>query len=355
MKPLYLPRVEFYVTNVCNFNCTGCNRFNNINFSGKQKWSDFELVYKKWSQVLDINEFVILGGEPMTNPDYLDWISGINRLWPDAIGSLMTNGHYLKSDNVKLYNILAESNQKLFLNIGLHNEQRTSSMIATVEKFLHGNITVTRIPENVRELQDFDHNWAVNYHRIKDLSWPNCNTIDDWNNLPSDIQYECEKIHNFSPDMVENLVKGWKLVDSNGVTVSIRPENYFSQGSLKFDNNIATLHSSDPTKAHSNCEFVKSKCYSFTKGKLYKCGPVALFPELDEKFKLNLSDQDRQLLHDYHPGDVSVHSIKQLKLFLHKIDSQIDQCQFCPENHFSKKIAAEHGKKIIKLIPFRNR
>ena len=31
---------EFYITNVCNLSCNGCNRFNNYKFRGFQRWED---------------------------------------------------------------------------------------------------------------------------------------------------------------------------------------------------------------------------------------------------------------------------------------------------------------------------
>ena len=88
---LFLDYVEFYITNVCNFNCTGCNRFNNYNFSGTQRWEDYKDIYARWSKVLSLQGFAILGGEPMLNPTYKDWILGVNALWPKAKKKFVTN------------------------------------------------------------------------------------------------------------------------------------------------------------------------------------------------------------------------------------------------------------------------
>jgi len=355
MKPLTLSTVEFYITNVCNFNCTGCNRFNNLNFSGSQSWLEFAPVYKNWAQYLDIKEFAILGGEPMANPDYLDWLEGVIKLWPDAHGRLVTNGHYLRPDNHRLYELLKNSNQKVRLTIGLHNELRATSMIDTALKFLKGNVTVTRVPENIRTIENFDVNWAQSYSQIRDQSWPDCNNIDEWTLLPDSIKQECEEIHKFSPELIKHSVCGWKLVDENKVTVIINYENQFSDSGLQIsgDQKKISLRQSDPAIAHKNCNFVTSKCYHFIKGKLYKCGPVALFPELDKRFGLHLDDADRQLVHSYIPGDIKQQSLDEVKRFIDNIDNQIDQCKFCPESYNSKKIFAEHGKKTIKLVPVR--
>lgn len=351
MKQLTLSYVEFYITNVCNFNCTGCNRFNNLNFSGSQSWLEFAPIYKNWAQYLDIKKFTILGGEPMTSPDYLDWLEGIIELWPNARGRLLSNGHYLKPDNHRLYELLKNSNQKVKLQIGLHNEFRATSMIDTVSKFLKGSVSITR--QNTGTVENFDANWTQSYNQIRDQSWPDCNTIDDWELLPDAVKKECEEIHKFSPEIIKNSVCGWRLVDENKVTVIIDYENHFGDNGVQISNDQKkiSLRQSDPTIAHKNCNFVTSKCYHFIKGKLYKCGPVALFPELDKKFNLHLDDADRQLVYSYSPGDITHQSLAEVKRFIDNIDNQIDQCKFCPERYDSKKIFAEHGKKTIKLVP----
>ena len=40
---------EFYITNVCNLACPGCNHFNNYNLKGYWLWSELEKVYSQWS------------------------------------------------------------------------------------------------------------------------------------------------------------------------------------------------------------------------------------------------------------------------------------------------------------------
>ena len=76
-----LDKVEFYITNVCNLNCNHCNRFNNYNFTGWQRWSDYQADYEQWGKYLDIKHKVILGGEPLLNPDIIKWIQGIHKIW----------------------------------------------------------------------------------------------------------------------------------------------------------------------------------------------------------------------------------------------------------------------------------
>ena len=80
MSKIKLDKVEFYITNVCNLTCDECNRFNNFSFKGWQRWQDYEAIYADWNSKLDIQQLVILGGEPLLNPSICEWITGINSL-----------------------------------------------------------------------------------------------------------------------------------------------------------------------------------------------------------------------------------------------------------------------------------
>ena len=48
--------------------------------------------------------------------------------------------------------------------------------------------------------------WKIKYNEIKDQSWPVCDSIKDFNNLPEYIQKECSTIHGFSPDIWEQNI-----------------------------------------------------------------------------------------------------------------------------------------------------
>jgi len=97
------PVVEFYITNVCNLTCRGCNRFNNYNFKGHQCWNDHASAYEAWSRRLDIPRITILGGEPTLNPDLELWASNLRRLWPDAVIMVQSNGTYQKELHFDLW------------------------------------------------------------------------------------------------------------------------------------------------------------------------------------------------------------------------------------------------------------
>lgn len=86
------PTLEFYITNVCNLECRGCNRFNNYKFKGHQYWNEWADSYSQWAKRLDAPRISILGGEPFLNPDIELWASNLRRLWPNSLIQIQTNG-----------------------------------------------------------------------------------------------------------------------------------------------------------------------------------------------------------------------------------------------------------------------
>ena len=97
------PVVEFYITNVCNLSCRGCNRFNDLNFKGHQRWTEHAEAYEAWSKRLDIPRITIIGGEPTLNPDLELWASNLRRLWPDAVIMIQTNGTYQRPEHLTFW------------------------------------------------------------------------------------------------------------------------------------------------------------------------------------------------------------------------------------------------------------
>ena len=112
---------EFYITNVCNLACPGCNHFNNFNLKGYWRWNDLKETYSQWSQELDIKSIAILGGEPLLNPEFLNWAVGVSELWPNCMVRIISNG--LQIDRVKGFYDVLKSNPRIKLWVGIHNKK----------------------------------------------------------------------------------------------------------------------------------------------------------------------------------------------------------------------------------------
>jgi len=296
---IHFNKIEFYITNVCNLNCDQCNRFNNHHFTGWQRWKDYASDYQKWAEYVDIEQIVILGGEPMLNPSIVDWVKGINSLWPRAV-QILTNGTRLnhvkgvydlflgnKSQYPEIRDHYIKSNQmRNWLGVSWHNAFSLEDLEQEINQFLQGKITVVHGRENNK----FD----------ADLVW----------------------------------------TDSNDISVPVWIQDHFTDAAVQVSSQGFRLHNNDPEEAHSVCGFVQNKNYHFIKGKLYKCGPVALFPEFDQQHRfLDITEDDRKLLNSYQP--LSVDEFDQRgQDFIDNIDRVIPQCKFCPVNSNYRQITA---------------
>ena len=136
----------------------------------------------------------------------------------------------------------------------------------------------------------------------------------------------------------------YAFLDQNGVKISASVQDSFYNISIYSNSNgKLTLHNNDPELAHRDCGFVKYKNYHFIRGKLYKCGPVALMPEFDQQHTLTISDEDRNILNSYQPLTVD-NFAQHGKDFLDNIDNVIPQCKFCPTNFVNQKLIAVSKK-----------
>ena len=275
-------KVEFYITNVCNLTCENCNRFNNYKFTGYQRWDDYKDQYKQWAEHIELSAAVLLGGEPLLNPTICDWVQGI----PEVFGcdvQVLTNGTQL-NHTPGLYQAFAKNPYQAHIGISLHNKSEFDTMRARVLDFLNGNVT-------------------------------------EWGSV---LDTPCP------PDR-RNYKAYWSAEDSNNVLVNMWFVENFVTAAIQFDNSQYIVNNSEPFFAHQQCGFVKFKSYHFVKGKLYKCGPSALFSEFDIQHPLAVSDEDRKIIHSYVPLSMTNFDLYHQEFF-DKLDDPIPQCKFCPSN-----------------------
>lgn len=339
MEKVFLKRAEFYITNVCNYNCDQCNRLNNFYFSGHQLWDDYKDIYQQWSSVLELELISILGGEPLLNPSLIDWVNGIRKLWPNATIDLLTNGTRLKYWPT-LYQVIKDNH--IELSIQLHNRDRHAEYI----EYLKTDFFKSRDLKFQYRNQHLS-GWVNAYQSVKDDSWPNCNSIEDFENLPEHIKQECTEIHKIDPNSFMMNSGAVIITDDQGVTVELDYSEDFWLSPLQYSgNNQFDVYNSDPVKAHDVCP--SKYCHHFVKGKLYKCHHVVLLPEFEKQFYVNLSPEDRQLLEDYKPLLVD-YPRPELQKLVDELKDVIPQCKLCPDEMPLRQIKSSIKKiKIVK-------
>lgn len=295
---LFLPNVEFYITNVCNLTCTNCNRFNDYNFKGWQRWSDYESLYEQWSKKIRLQRVTVLGGEPLLNPTVLDWVEGINRLWDKPV-NLLTNGtrlNHVPDLYDRVIRFTAPNMARNWIGVSLHNLNDRERCFDEIRKFLKGDIKYVHRddPENKNNAHTFGGTHA--------------------------------------------------FLDSNQMRVCVWEYNDFYTSAITRDKfGQLTLHNSDPAQAHKGCGFAMFDCLHFVRGKLYKCGPVALFPEFDQQHPLAISTEDRALINSYRPLTVDTVDTEGYDFIYDK--NPMPQCKFCPEEFTMTTLTAVTKKK----------
>lgn len=273
MKYVFENKVEFYITNVCNLTCANCNRFNNHDFRGWQRWSDYAGQYRQWADLIELRSIVIMGGEPLLNASITDWITGLARTFGAEL-QILSNGLHL-ARVPGLYNSLIEA-----------------------------SLYTKTIPSIGISLHNFDHFETIKQN-IKEFLGP---IIDESREHPG-IYYSCR--------------------DENNVVINVYVVDRFFDAAVKSNGSGGfTLHNSNPREAFNVCGFARFKSLHFIRGKIYKCGPAALMPEFDLQYPLDISSEDRDLLHSYQPLTLDTWS-QQHQAWMTALDSPIEQCKFC--------------------------
>lgn len=291
-------KVDFYITNVCNFTCEHCNRFNNHHFTGWQRWSDYADIYAEWAKRVKLKAAVIMGGEPTLNPSLPDWIRGLATTFNVDVQTLTNGTRLLEARG--LYDALALKNPSTgmpsHVGISIHN------------------------------LEDFEE---IRYNVTNFLKGP----VREWGPILNKAMPE----NTWAPDYKAD----YSAYDSNGVLINAWISNAFTEsaiipqpdGTFRLHNN----NEMETAQAFSSCAFAKFKSYHFIRGKLYRCAPAALMPEFDQQYPFELSPEDREILYSYQPLSIENYDARAQQFFA-TIDDPIPQCKFCSPNPQPSKI-----------------
>ena len=87
-----LPFLETMITQTCQLSCLGCTNYSDLRHSGYIKWKDGKRDLEQWLERIDIPDFGIMGGEPLINPEVIQWLIGVRELMPDSQIRFTTNG-----------------------------------------------------------------------------------------------------------------------------------------------------------------------------------------------------------------------------------------------------------------------
>jgi organic radical activating enzyme len=124
------------------------------------------------------------------------------------------------------------------------------------------------------------------------------------------------------------------------------PGFVFSQASILKKDKHFVVHNNDKQSAFNHCGMKYD--HTLFRGKLYKCPPMALLPELNTQFNIGMSEDESTLLSKYIPLSANC-TEEQLDEFVKTRETLIDQCQFCPA---STTLNMAYGNLDANKIPY---
>lgn len=80
------------ITQACNLSCVGCTNYSDLTHAGYVPWSHGRKWLEAWLERMDILDFGIMGGEPLINPQWHEWLRGVREMLPTSQIRFTTNG-----------------------------------------------------------------------------------------------------------------------------------------------------------------------------------------------------------------------------------------------------------------------
>lgn len=87
-----IPYFETHITEACNLKCRGCSHFSVFAKPKHKDIAEFEREFKRLSEIEEIGIIRLMGGEPLLNPDFMEYCRIVRKYFPKTSISLVTNG-----------------------------------------------------------------------------------------------------------------------------------------------------------------------------------------------------------------------------------------------------------------------
>lgn len=166
-KKYDLNYIDIMMQYACSLSCKGCIVMSNYDRKGHVPWSDGEEWIKGWRQRFNPKEVNLMGGEPLLNKDFEQWLFGVRKYFPSARVKFITNGFHYKV-RPDLYKWCKEIGNVL-IQTSLHYRPPPQDYVDNINFFLtqtDWEITATPFdpPDKLIKLKDknSDIRWHMN-------------------------------------------------------------------------------------------------------------------------------------------------------------------------------------------------
>lgn len=135
MNLINMEYLEVIVNRTCNLKCIGCTSFCDYPHGETSDWESVKNDLLKWSQILKIHNIGLLGGEPLANPKFYDWLVGVRSILKDTFILLVTNGTLLDKWPDLLDKMIENSPGKIMITLHTEDER----ILSVLEKMVAGS------------------------------------------------------------------------------------------------------------------------------------------------------------------------------------------------------------------------
>ena len=87
-----IPYFETHITEACNLKCRGCSHFSVFAKPKHKDLHEFEREFQRLSEIERIQIIRLMGGEPLLNPDFMEYLRIARRYFRKSKVVLVTNG-----------------------------------------------------------------------------------------------------------------------------------------------------------------------------------------------------------------------------------------------------------------------
>jgi len=135
-----VPKVEMHIAHMCNLRCAGCSHYADYGFNEIVPLAEGGSWLSNWGARIEPLHFTLLGGEPLLNPQLLDYLRLASRLWARTQIRLVTNGLLLPRWGERLWPVLTETRAILTVSIHSREERYWHQMVPILEEARHQSI-----------------------------------------------------------------------------------------------------------------------------------------------------------------------------------------------------------------------
>lgn len=237
MSKINIPVAQWYISHTCNLSCKNCLSYNNFNISGHERWADNADDVARWGELVTVEDFSIIGGEPLGNPDLHLWVKGLHKYFDTENFKICTNG-------VQLDRWVDHIAEWTAMGVILEIHTKDKSHLSDTWKFL-------------------------NHAFAKDIQWR------------KGVEYDWIGTYN-------GKTVCYQTMDKSFLTWGTKGRN--EQGEYE-------LFETNPKHTHNLCQW--SNCHYFFRGGLWKCGTIVGAQEFVKKYPVRQDHKDAIL--EYKP------------------------------------------------------